>query len=81
MKVVRAFTALAVRGVKALLPLALTKDSVPRPAGRTSITVAAVACCGPELPTVSTKLVVWPTTKVEVVAALLRERLVSGRHL
>lgn len=55
---------LAVNVVAPLEPLALTNVNVPKPVGKPSITVAAVACAGPLLLMVRVKVVVWPIDRL-----------------
>lgn len=55
---------LAVKVVAAFEPLALKNVNVPKPVGKPSITVAAVACAGPLLLMVRVKVVNWPTGKL-----------------
>lgn len=71
---------LAVRVVAAFEPLALTKVSVPSPAGKPSTTVAAVACAGPLLLMVRVNVVVWPIDKLVGLAILLMAKSVCGRQ-
>ena len=71
---------LAVKVVAALEPVALKNDSVPKPVGKPSITVAAVACAGPLLLMVKVKVVVWPTDRLAGLAILTIARSVCGRQ-
>ena len=71
---------LAVKVVAALVPLALKNVNVPKPVGKPSITVAAVACAGPLLLMVSVKVVTWPTDKLVGLAVLTIAKSVCGRQ-